>query len=188
TEQEAALLSSDINEEALFGGAFDELFGGVVVEAGEASAAVLDEEELLASFDFSALANEPLEEQSDAWHFLLVKLEEGVDPAWAIQQFQRFFDEQGIEAVASGWLQGAGSIALLANGTKAIFNVVVLVIAVVAVIIIMNTLVISVTERTTEIGTMRALGAQKTFIRRMIVWETVITSGVFGLLGVVVGL
>src|SRR5690606_31352850 len=37
TEQEAALLSSDINEEALFGGAFDELFGGVVVETDEAS-------------------------------------------------------------------------------------------------------------------------------------------------------
>jgi ABC-type transport system, involved in lipoprotein release, permease component len=188
TEQEAALLSSDINEEALFGGAFDELFGGVVVETDEASAAVLDEEELLATFDFGAWAGEPLEEQSDAWHFLLVKLEEGVDPAWAIQQFQRYFDEHGIEAVASGWLRGAGSIALLANGTKAIFNVIVLVIAVVAVIIIMNTLVISVMERTTEIGTMRALGAQKSLIRRLIVWETVITSGVFGLLGVGVGL
>ena len=90
--------------------------------------------------------------------------------------------------MASGWLSGAGSIALLANGTKAMFNVIVLVIAVVAVIIIMNTLVISVMERTTEIGTMRALGAQKSLIRRLIVWETVITSGVFGLLGVGVGL
>ena len=127
-------------------------------------------------------------EQSDAWHFLLVKLDENVNPMVAIMEFQRFFDEQGIDAMASGWLGGAGSIAFLANGTKAVFNVIVLVIAVVAVIIIMNTLVISVTERTTEIGTMRALGAQKKFIRRMIVWETVITSGVFGLVGVVLGL
>jgi len=52
----------------------------------------------------------------------------------------------------------------------------------------MNTLVISVTERATEIGTMRALGAQKSFIRRMILWETVLTSGIFGLIGAVVGL
>ena len=126
--------------------------------------------------------------QSNAWHFLLVKLEDGTNPALAIMQFQRFFDEHGIDAMASGWLSGAGSIALLANGTKLVFNVVVLVIAVVAVIIIMNTLVISVTERTIEIGTMRALGAQKKFVRRMIVWETVMTSGIFGVLGVVVGL
>ncbi len=85
TEQEAALLSSDINEEALFGGAFDELFGGVVVETDEASAAVLDEEELLATFHFGAWAGEPLEESVRRVAFLLVKLEEGVNPAGAIR-------------------------------------------------------------------------------------------------------
>lgn len=188
TEEEAALFSSDIDEYALFGGSFDALFDGLLVETAETSLGALDEEALLAAFDFGDMEDEMPAEQSDAWHFLLVKLDESVNPMVAIMEFQRFFDEQGIDAMASGWLGGAGSIALLANGTKAVFNVIVLVIAVVAVIIIMNTLVISVTERTTEIGTMRALGAQKKFIRRMIVWETVITSGVFGLVGVVLGL
>lgn len=186
TEEEAALFS-DLDEDALFGD-FDSLFSGGLVETIEASTGMLDEEDLLAGLSFAPVDDVDPAAQSNAWHFLLVKLEEGVNPTFAIMEFQRFFDANGIDAMASGWLTGAGSIALLANGTKAVFNVVVLVIAVVAVIIIMNTLVISVTERTVEIGTMRALGAQKKFVRRIIVWETVMTSGIFGLLGVAVGL
>jgi len=68
-----------------------------------------------------------------------------------------------------------------------IFNIVIIILAIVAVIIIINTLVISVMERTPEIGTMRALGAQKPFIRRLFVAETMILALVFGLLGVVIG-
>ena len=182
TEAESALLSA-FDEDALFGGALDAFFGGLVEDVDPSAGP--REEDLFSSL---APADDLLPaDQSNAWHFLLVKLEDGVNPALAIVQFQRFFDEQGIDAMASNWLGGAGSVALLATGTKTVFNVVVLVIAIVAVIIIMNTLVISVTERTVEIGTMRALGAQKKFVRRMIVWETVMTSGIFGLLGVVVG-
>lgn len=187
TEAEAALLG-DLDEDALFGGAFDSLFSGGLVESIDAPVGMLDEDDILAGFNFAPSDDDVPAEESNAWHFLLVRLEEGVNPTLAIMEFQRFFDQNGIDATASGWLSGAGSIAMLANGTKAVFNVVVLVIAIVAVIIIMNTLVISVTERTVEIGTMRALGAQKRFVRRVIVWETVLTSGIFGLLGVVVGL
>jgi putative ABC transport system permease protein len=68
-----------------------------------------------------------------------------------------------------------------------VFNTIVLIIAVVAVIIIMNTLVISVTERMSEIGTMRAIGAQKSFVRRMIVLETMLLAGISGTVGVGVG-
>ena len=68
------------------------------------------------------------------------------------------------------------------------FNVIIIVIAVVAVIIIMNTLVISVTERISEIGTMRAIGASKRFIRQMIGAETVTLAVVFGCAGVALGM
>lgn len=51
----------------------------------------------------------------------------------------------------------------------------------------MNTLVISVTERTSELGTMRAIGAQKGFVRKMIIAETLITSFIFGAAGIVFG-
>ena len=51
----------------------------------------------------------------------------------------------------------------------------------------MNTLVISVTERMGEIGTMRAIGAQKSFVRRMVMWETLLLSGIAGTIGVLLG-
>ena len=53
----------------------------------------------------------------------------------------------------------------------------------VAVIIMMNTLVISVIERTGEIGTMRALGARKGFVWKMFLVETLTIAVVFGLIG-----
>jgi putative ABC transport system permease protein len=51
----------------------------------------------------------------------------------------------------------------------------------------MNTLVISVTERLQEIGTMRAIGAQKAFVRKMILTETLILALASALVGVLVG-
>jgi len=105
----------------------------------------------------------------------------------AEQDFAQFFADKGIAAQTRDWRQGAGALAELSYGIKSVFNTIVLIIAVVAVIIIMNTLVISVTERMSEIGTMRAIGAQKSFVRRMIVLETMLLSGISGLVGVAAG-
>ena len=85
-------------------------------------------------------------------------------------------------------MAAAAPVSQLSDGFKIVFNVVIIVIAVVAVIIIMNTLVISVTERISEIGTMRAIGARKGFVRRMIGAETVTLAFVFGGAGVVLAL
>ncbi|MFS8524252.1 MAG: FtsX-like permease family protein [Limnochordales bacterium] len=199
TELEARLLGG-VDEDELFGGLEDSLFSDLFADAdvfGEGAwlfADVLDEDALLAGF--GAPEDEPVEgigavsaaAQSDAWHFLLVKLVDGADPKAVAAELEQWLAAHGIDAMVSDWLSGAGAVASLATGTKLVFNIVVVVIAVVAVIIIMNTLVISVTERTTEIGTMRALGAQKSFVRRIIVWETVMTAGLFGLVGVAAGL
>ena len=67
---------------------------------------------------------------------------------------------------------------------RIVFYVAVLIVAIVAVIIIMNTLVISVIERTGEIGTMRALGAQKPFVWLMFLVETLTITVVFGMIGI----
>ncbi|MBN2204207.1 MAG: ABC transporter permease [Thermoleophilia bacterium] len=52
---------------------------------------------------------------------------------------------------------------------------------------IVNTLVLSVYERTREIGMLRAIGASRRQIRRSVRYESVITSVIGGLLGIVVG-
>ncbi len=48
---------------------------------------------------------------------------------------------------------------------------------------IVNTLVLSISERTRELGLLRAIGASRRQVRRMIRWEAVITSMIGGLLG-----
>jgi len=52
---------------------------------------------------------------------------------------------------------------------------------------IVNTLVLSITERTREIGMLRAIGLTRSQLRRMVRYESVITSGIGGVIGVILG-
>lgn len=52
---------------------------------------------------------------------------------------------------------------------------------------IVNTLVLSITERTRELGMMRAIGTSRRQVRRMIRLEAVITAMIGGILGLVLG-
>jgi ABC-type lipoprotein release transport system permease subunit len=57
----------------------------------------------------------------------------------------------------------------------------------VALVVINNSILMSTLERTVEIGTMRAMGAQRGFVLRMILFETVVLSLFFGGGGVTLG-
>ncbi|MBN2535697.1 MAG: ABC transporter permease [Spirochaetales bacterium] len=145
------------------------------------------EEDLLSILGDTSERDKLLQTDSGAWHFLLLKLKNEASIREVTADFNRFFKEKGILEKISGWKSGAGPIGEMANTLKIIFNVVILIIACVAVIIIMNTLVISINERMFEIGTMRALGAQKGFVRGMIIMETILISIVFGAIGIMAG-
>jgi putative ABC transport system permease protein len=53
---------------------------------------------------------------------------------------------------------------------------------------IVNTLVLSITERTRELGMLRAIGTSRRQVRRMVRYESVITALIGGILGLVLGL
>ena len=162
----------------------DDLFGGgdaaplvQEAEAGAAPPSVLDLGERVETVV-----------DSGAWHFLLLKLRRPGAAGRVTETLERIIAEEDLGAQVLGWVEAAAPLSQLSDGFKIVFNVVIIVIAVVAVIIIMNTLVISVTERMSEIGTMRAIGARKGFVRRMIGAETVTLAFVFGGAGVVLAL
>lgn len=169
--------------------------GGAAAEAPAATAAgepaaALDEASVLGIL--GARGRAPPVVDAGAWHFLLLKLAPGAGSEQAraqrlIDQLNGYFAAHGIAAEAADWRAAAGGFSRLAAVMQTVFNGTVAVIAIVAVIIIMNTLVISVTERTSEIGTMRALGARKPFVRRMFLVETLCISWLFGSAGIVLG-
>jgi putative ABC transport system permease protein len=122
---------------------------------------------------------------SGEWNFITITLPAGTRSAAAIDSLIKDFEERGWNIQVNNWLDGAGTQARMTYTIKTIFNIIILIIAIVAVIIIMNTLVISITERIPEIGTMRAIGAQKSFVRNMVVCETGMITLIFGLIGII---
>lgn len=161
----------------------DELFGESLVV----------EEVVETDFSNFSLADDPFstvvaEEAPQAWQFIVVRVPEGSSVETYKAQLNQYFTEQKMELFVDGWRWGAGFTAEIAYVMQAILNVVIFIISVVAMIIIMNTLVISLTERIGEIGTIRAIGGQKSFIRGLITWETLTTTGIFGIAGILLGM
>ena len=124
---------------------------------------------------------------SSTWEYILLKTGSQRSAARIIPRLNSWFEQQGIAAKAWDWKAAAGPFSTTADVIRLIFNVAIVLVAVVAVIIMTNTLVINVVERTSEIGTMRALGAQKGVIRRMFTAEVFVISVIFGFLGTAAG-
>ncbi len=185
-EMEQSLLG-DFSEEDLFGDSPGDVAGTLLVEEAVPTGKDLSLESMRGLFGSLYERKQFSQTDSGAWHFLLIKLKDPGRIAGVTADINSFLSDQGIDAEVSDWLSFAGMGAEMVYSIKNVFNILILIIAVVAVIIIMNTLVISVTERIPEIGAMRAIGAQKSFVRRMILMETVMISGIFGLIGISLG-
>jgi len=124
---------------------------------------------------------------SGAWHFLVIKLKNESALPGVMKKLDAYFKAEKIPAKTIDWQAGAGGIGTLSVAIKLVFNIFIVIIAVVAIFIIMNTLVISISERIAEIGTMRAFGAQKAFVRKLILTEVICIVLVFGVFGLVLG-
>ncbi|MFA5852376.1 MAG: ABC transporter permease [Spirochaetales bacterium] len=120
-----------------------------------------------------------------AWQYLLVKLAPGASSSKVLADLTKY--SAGIDEGdhVQDWIAGAGTVARTAVTIRLIFDLMIFIVAVIVIMITMNVLVVSISERVPEIGTLRALGAKKQFIRRMILLETTflaVIAGAFGLL------
>ncbi len=88
---------------------------------------------------------------------------------------------------AISWQKASGIIGQFVTLARIVLNTAVLIIFVVALVIINNALVMATLERVQEIGTLRAVGAQRRFIVGMLVIESVVIGALFGVLGAAVG-
>jgi len=84
--------------------------------------------------------------------------------------------EPGLGVKAATWDKASGFYAQISLALQAFIFLATGLIFLVVTLIFMNTLIINVVERTGEIGTMRALGADKSFVRGVFLTETLILN------------
>jgi len=179
TEGQTAMLAVD-DLDSLFS---DDAFGAIDTPVQSSGAALTDAG--IGSLLGDTSSRERLNmADTGAWHSILIRLDDPLATKATVAALNAWFTAEGLSAAAGDWQKAAGPYAQSVDVLRIVFTVAIVILAVVAIIIIMNTMVVSIIERTNEIGTMRALGAGRGFVRKLFVAETVTLSVVFGIAGI----
>jgi ABC-type lipoprotein release transport system permease subunit len=112
-----------------------------------------------------------------------VVLEDPSEVPEAIERITAKAAEKGLALKAVDWQTASGIVGQLVMVLQAVLYTAILIIFLVALVIINNTMVMATMERTTEIGTMRAIGAQRPFVVLLFLVETMLLGLIAGGLG-----
>lgn len=116
---------------------------------------------------------------------IMLKPGEDLKPAFA--KIKTLLEKDKLGVKAWDWREASGLVGKFIGVIYAVLAFSIFIIFLVALVIINNSLVMSTLERTREIGTMRAIGAQRSEILRMFVVEAVVMALVFGTIGCALG-
>ena len=170
---------SELSEDDLFG---DEDFFGDLEEDTSILSTSTDFDDILGD---TSLRDQLNKTDDGAWQFVLAKLDNPHADKKLVAALNKRFKDEGVNALAMDWKKAAYSYSGTVEGIGFIFNLLIIILAIVVFIIIMNTMVVSVIERTSEIGTMRAIGAEKKFVKKLFYSEAVILTSLSALAGIV---
>ena len=124
---------------------------------------------------------------STTWNFLIIRLANGADADKIIKRLNRHFKKNSWPVQATDWRHAAGSICLYLYWMRVILNIGISIVLCAGFIIVNNTLVINVLDRTQEIGTLRAIGTKKRYVSVECMLETFIMTISGGIIGVLLG-
>jgi putative ABC transport system permease protein len=148
-------------------------------------AAIFDEKRLVDNFVISLEAYEENFSQQLDWQ-VLVKVAAGASAQSVerdLQALEREFPNVNVQNQAEVRRSQEQQINAILGLVSALLSLAVLI----ALLGIVNTLALSVYERTRELGLLRAVGMSRGQVRRMIRWESVLIALIGGLLGLTVG-
>lgn len=154
-ELDAGLAAADSGEDAIFALAADPGKGAI---------------------DLSKLKAEKLSGAT----MIAVRLAEGADASAVISRLE---SDPSLGIKVARWDEASGFYAQISAGLQAFIYLATALIFLVVAMIFMNTLIISVTERTSEIGMMRAIGAERSFVRRQFLAEALVLNLSAAMLG-----
>ncbi|MDY0061489.1 MAG: FtsX-like permease family protein [Myxococcota bacterium] len=107
--------------------------------------------------------------------------------AETIQAITELGRARGLPLRAVDWQQAAGMVGQFITLSRLVLLIAVLIIFLIALVIINNAMVIATLQRVQEIGTLRAIGAQRRLILAMLFVEATAVGLLFGLLGALTG-
>ena len=174
------LAISGMTEDDFFGGD-DDIFGDIEDDTSLLGSST-DFDSILGD---TSLRDELNKTDDGSWQYILAKLNNPRADKKLVAKLNKQFKEEGLNAQAMDWKKAALSYSGTVEGIGFIFNLLIIILAIVVFIIIMNTMIVSVIERTSEIGTMRAIGAEKKFVKKLFYSEAVILTTFSALAGIV---
>lgn len=180
----AATLDRAAAEDALFGGD-----SALATEVKQVEAVETKEPEIVADVGERAKAlSTYTQEQIDTGLALsaavILKDQERTEETLA--KIAAIGEPMGIQAV--DWQAAAGIIGQFIWVIRGVLTIAIVIIFAVAIVIINNSMVMATLERVAEIGTMRAIGAGKSFVTWMIIFETAVLGVIAGTVGALGGL
>ena len=170
---------SNMSEDDFFG---DDDFFGEIEEDSQILGSTSDFDSILGD---TSLRDQLNKTDDGSWQYILAKLDNPHADKKIVAELNKRFKEEGLNAQAMDWKKAAISYSGTVEGIGFIFNLLIIILAIVVFIIIMNTMVVSVIERTSEIGTMRAIGAEKKFVKKLFYSEAVILTSLSALAGII---
>jgi ABC-type lipoprotein release transport system permease subunit len=185
-EENTTLLDQEIDFD------FDSLFEDVWDTEGIYDESSAISESVEGSVDAALSGPEPVEGlqeyiPSSSWNFLIIRLKPGAKPEKIIKKLNRHFKKNSWPVQATDWRHAAGSTCLYLYWMRIILNIGITIVLFAGFIIVNNTLVINVLDRTQEIGTLRAIGTKKRFVSLECMAETFIMTITSGIIGVLLG-
>ena len=104
-----------------------------------------------------------------------------------MKDLQAICDKEKLGLKVIDWQKAAGNLGQFVFVAKLILFFATAIIFIVALVIINNAVVMATLQRVREIGTMRAIGAQRSFVLSMVLTETMVLGLAFGTLGAFLG-
>ena len=100
---------------------------------------------------------------------------------------RRIFAERGIPLQVADWQSASGLVGSFIVVLNGVLFVAIFIIFLVALVIINNAMTMATVEQVAEIGTMRAIGAQRSFVMWIFMIETLALGLIAGLVGASLG-
>jgi len=110
-------------------------------------------------------------------------LEDNVDQLQAQEAIAAAISLNNLGLKVVGWEEASGLIGQFIVVLRVVLYIAIFIIFLVALVIINNSMVMATLERVTEIGTMRAIGAQRSFIMKLFLLEIIVLGIIAGIFG-----